>query len=283
MKNARRLFTLSLCLLLLLCSCSPQEKAEVKYAAGLEPKTNVYVDVLSFIPSYNVYSTSLENITNGRITHVICNCCTADGDYVWVSVPVSEYKEDINPDYNTEYSMINKVVDNPIIFDVPRTIHGTITASSKIHQELAENVGETVFAYSGIDPADVPQAAPEAMLSEGAFHGDRIYADILAIDPVLGMGEEGTIFAKEYKSLLCACLGLEGDIFYLFISGKTYQSVFDPELSLDASSANYDTTDDMTVFAGGRRIHGIVHKTAALFPEDVGLGDTFVTFVSADD
>lgn len=282
MKKNQRLFALSLCLFLL-CGCGIQEKAEVKYAEGLETRTKVYEEVLSFIPSYNVYSTSLGNLTNGSITHVICNCYTVDGDYVWVSVPVSDYKKDIDPDYSTEYHMIGNEVDDPIIFDVPRTIHGTITASNKIQDELAENVGETVFAYSGIDPADEPQATPEAPLSEGALHGDRIYVDILAIDPVVGIGKEGTFFTGEYTSLLCACLGSEGDVFYLFIPGKTYQSVFDPDISLSSIYANYDTSDDMIFFADGRRIHGIVHKTAAMFTEDVGLGDTFVTFVSADD
>ena len=95
--------------------------------------TNVYADVISIDPIYQIYqyrtTKTGKKIGNEQLKSIVCKCLTIENKEIWVSIPIDKYPLGKNG-YET------------LTFSTPLHMVGRMEKAKYIEEELEDKLGE---------------------------------------------------------------------------------------------------------------------------------------------
>lgn len=124
--------------------CSTEE---VAFTTELDAPARCYLDV-SII---NPYITVVSNENGEEVfTDIVCDCITADDEYVFIFMTAEEYIENFDTSLTLE-ELEELDHTEPVEFDVPIRIHGMAKNADDLCEDLSYETGETIFLFKSMN------------------------------------------------------------------------------------------------------------------------------------
>ena len=206
---------------------SKQEREDtvgtVEYSSGSTPGDRVYADIVYITPQYPVFSTS-----DSVVHHFFCLCKTSSGDVVWIYITYAEYSEKFDSTLNKIFSKHNDYVVNEIHLDKPVRINGVVKTPSDVtdvpRAKMPALGGCYIIEVESIERSTYAGEYNYTHKHMNKAVGDKVYADIISIQPVWGIYNKSAV---EYHHYVCRCATSSGDKVWVHMTYGEYAKKFD--------------------------------------------------------
>ena len=169
-----------------------------------------------------------------------------------------EYEKKIDP--SVEKSILPDFNPKEVHLDTPIIIYGTIKKADEILSDLSSKIGSD-FVVEVLSMAGKMLCQEEEYSISRSKDGDKVYADIISIQPNWGIHKR-TEF--EYHHYVCQCKTSSGDKVWVHMTYGEYAKKFD-------SSVEKSTLPDFNPrelhLDTPVRIHGTVKSSELILPD----------------